>query len=224
LPAAATAPGEHENAEQNRAAPPHVSTVTPPVDENRVRVHGDEWLRRRRLAVLLRALLFIPHYVVIAVWSLLAAPAVLVAWLALLVEGRLPSWLHRFLAAYIRYVGQSSAWLHLLSGRYPDPLHTLDHPFAIRVPDRPWQPRLITLLRVPLALPAVVLGSVLGVVLTTSAIAAWFTALALGRTTAGLQELGTFCLRYELETEAYLLLLTASYPRLAPVAVTAAPE
>ena len=39
------------------------------------------------------------------------------------------------------------------------------------------------------------------------------TTLALGRTTAGLQELGTFCLRYELETEAYLLLLTARYPR-----------
>ena len=67
-----------------------------------------------------------------------------------------------------------------------------------------------------LALPALLLASVLRVVLTLSAVAAWFVSIALGRTTAGLQELGAFCLRYELEAVAYLLLLTPRYPRLAP--------
>jgi hypothetical protein len=194
------------------------------VDEGRVRVRDREPLRRRRLAVLLRAVLFVPHYVVIAVWSLLAVPAAVVAWLALLVEGRLPTWLHRFLAAYLRYVGQATAWFHLLSGRYPDPLHTLEHPFAIDVPERPRQPRLITFARIVLALPALILASVFRVVLSVAAIGAWFTGLALGRTTAGLQELGTFCLRYELETEAYMLLLTSRYPRIAPPPVSPAPE
>ncbi|HYY03254.1 MAG TPA: DUF4389 domain-containing protein [Gaiellaceae bacterium] len=194
------------------------------MDEGRVRVRDREPLRRRRLAVLLRAVLFVPHYVVIAVWSVLALPAAVVAWLALLVEGRLPTWLHRFLAAYLRYVGQATAWFHLLSGRYPDPLHTLEHPFAIDVPERPRQPRLITLARIALALPALILASVFRVVLSVAAIGAWFTGLALGRTTAGLQELGTFCLRYELETEAYVLLLTARYPRIAPPALSPAPE
>jgi hypothetical protein len=56
------------------------------------------------------------------------------------------------------------------------------------------------------------------------AVAAWFVALALGRTTSGLQELGTFCLRYQLETQAYVSLLTAAYPRLAPPEVRAEPE
>jgi hypothetical protein len=194
------------------------------VDETRLRVRDDEPLQRRRLVVLLRAALFVPPYFVIAVWTLLVVPATAVAWLALLVEGRLPGWLQRFLGAYLRYTGQASAWFHLLSGRYPDPLHTLEHPFAIAVPDRPRQPRLITLVRAVLAVPALILASVLRVVLAVAAVGAWFTALALGRTTAGLQELGTFCLRYELETQAYLLLLTARYPRLAPPAVTPAPE
>lgn len=186
------------------------------MDEGRLRVRDREPLQRRRFVVLLRAPLFVPHALVIAVWSLLAPPAVAVAWLALLIEGRLPAWLHRFLAAYLRYVGQASAWFHLLSGRYPDPLHTLEHPFAVVVPERPRQPRLITLGRILLALPALVLASVFRVVLSIAAMGAWFTALLLGRTTAGLQELGTFCLRYELETEAYVLLLTARYPRLPP--------
>jgi Domain of unknown function (DUF4389) len=72
------------------------------------------------------------------------------------------------------------------------------------------------LLRVPLAASAVVLASALGVVLGCTAIGAWFVALALGRTTEGLRELGAFCLRYLTETAAYLLLVTAAYPRLAP--------
>jgi hypothetical protein len=166
----------------------------------------------------------IPHYVVLSVWTMLVVPAVVVAWLALLIEGRLPSWLHRFLGAFVRYQGQVTAWFGLLSARYPDPLHTLEHPLQIELPDRQRQRRLVTLFRLPLALPPLVLASVFNVVLSVASFAAWFVALALGRTTAGLQELGTFCLRYQLETQAYVTLLTSAYPRLAPPEVTTGPE
>jgi hypothetical protein len=194
------------------------------VADTRVRVESLESLRRPRLVVLLRLVLVVPHYLVLSVWSLLLLPAVAVAWLALLIEGRLPSFLHRFLAAFVRYQGQVAAWFDLLSARYPDPLHTREHPFRIEVAERPRQRRLLTLFRLPLALPALVLASVFNVVLSLAAVAAWFTALVLGRTTAGLQELGTFCLRYQLETQAYVSLLTAAYPRLAPPDVTTARE
>ena len=173
--------------------------------------------------MLLRVPLVIPHYVVLSVWILLAVPAVAIAWLALLIEVRLPSFLHRFLGAFLRYEWQVTAWFDLLSAQYPDPLHTLEHPFRIELAERPRQPRLVTLFRLPLALPALVLASVLNVVLTLASVAAWFVALALGRTTMGLQELGKFCLRYQVETQAYVTLLTSSYPRLAPQ-VTKAPE
>ena len=163
-----------------------------------------------------RAPLVLPHYLVLAVWTLLVVPLVAIAWLALLIEGQLPSFLDRFLAAFLRYQGQVTAWFGLLSARYPDPLHTPEHPFRIELPGRPRQPRLVTLFRLPLALPALALTSAFNVVLSLASVAAWFVALALGRTTAGLQELGTFCLRYQLETQAYLTLLTSTYPRLAP--------
>jgi hypothetical protein len=194
------------------------------VADGRVRVEADEPLRRRRLPVLFRVVLVIPHYIVVSIWSLIVVPAVAVAWLALLIEGRLPSFLERFLGAFLRYEGQVTAWFALLSTRYPDPLHTEEHPFRIELPDRPRQPRLITLFRLPLALPALVLTSAFNVVLSVAAAAAWFAALALGRTTAGLQELGTFCLRYQLETQAYVTFLTSTYPRLAPPEVTTTPE
>jgi hypothetical protein len=194
------------------------------VTDGRVRIEAGESLRRRRPAVVFRALLVVPHYLVLAVWTLLVVPLVAVAWLALLIEGRLPSFLDRFLAAFLRYQGQVTAWFGLLSARYPDPLHTLEHPFRIELQNRPRQPRLVTLFRLPLALPTVVLASVFNVVLSLASVAAWFVALALGRTTAGLQELGTFCLRYQLETQAYVMLLASAYPRLAPPFVTTAPE
>jgi uncharacterized protein DUF4389 len=186
------------------------------VEEHRLRVVTDEPLRRRRLAVLFRAILVLPHYVVLFVWTLLAAPVLFAGWAAALLRGRLPGRVHRFLAAYLRYSGQVTAWFDLLSGRYPRLRQSEEHPFSIEVPGPEQQRRLVTLLRIPLAVPAAVLASVFSVILSTSALGAWFVALLLGRTTAGLQELGTFCLRYQLETSAYLLLLTPRYPRLAP--------
>ncbi len=193
------------------------------MDDGRLRVRDEEPLRRRRLTVLLRLVLYVPQAIVLGIWSFIAAPAVAVAWLALLIEGRLPTWLHNFIAAYVRYTGQVTAWFFLLSGRYPDPLHTETHPFAIDIPERPRQPRLITLFRLVLAIPPLLLATALRVVYTLAAVPAWFVALARGRTTAGLQELGLFCLRYELETLAYALLLTARYPRLVPVAARVSP-
>jgi hypothetical protein len=193
------------------------------MDDGRVLVSDEESLRRRRAAVLFRVLLYVPHAIVVSLWSFVVAPTLGIVWLALLIEGRLPDWLHRFMAAFVRYVGQLTAWFYLLSGRYPDPMHTRTHPFAIAIPERPRQPRLVTLFRLVLALPALVLAIALRVVLTLAAIPAWFAGLALGRTTAGLQELGAFCLRYEIETLSYALLVTARYPRLVPPGSPASP-
>lgn len=184
--------------------------------EGRIRVVSGEPLRRRRLLVLFRAVLVVPHYLVVFVWTLLALPVLAAGWVATLLRGQLPQRVHRFLAAYLQYSGQVAAWLDLLSARYPKPHRIGEHPFAIEVPEPQRQRRLVTLLRIPLAVPAIVVASVFAVILSTVTIGAWFVALVLGRTTAGLLELGTFCLRYNLETFAYFFLLTPRYPKLAP--------
>jgi len=183
------------------------------VETTRIRVVGDEPLKRRRLAVLFRVVLFAPHAIALSFATLAAVVALVIAWVAAIAAGRVPAGLHGFLVTYVRYVGRATAWFYLLSGRYPS---GPQHPFALDAPDPQRQNRVLVLGRPLLAVPALVLASALRVVLMLSSIAAWFAALAVGRTTAGLQELGMFCLRYELETLGYLLLLTPSYPRLAP--------
>jgi uncharacterized protein DUF4389 len=186
------------------------------VADGRLRVHAAEPLRRRRLGVLFRTILAVPPCIVLVVWGLLLLVVLPVSWLAALFRGSVPGRLHRLLAAYLRYQGQATAWFDLLSARYPRPRRTQEHPFKIEVPEPQRQRRLVTLLRLLLALPALVLSSVFLMILGAVVAGSWFVSLLRGRTTAGMQELGTFCLRYQLETQAYLWLLTPRYPRLEP--------
>jgi hypothetical protein len=180
-----------------------------------VRLTEDLQLRRRRLAVLLRVLLLLPALIAGGLWALVAAAAVPLAWAAALISGRVPTLLHRTLAAALGYLAQVHAWSSLVSGRYPWPRRRSPHPVQLVAP-RERHRRWTVLLRVPLAVPAILLASVLAVVEATTTVGAWFVALVLGRTTAGLRELGAFCVRYETEVAAYLLLITPRYPRLAP--------
>ena len=93
----------------------------------------DTDLHRRRLAVLFRLVLAIVPAIVLAAWTVLALPAVLVAWLATLVRGRTPRPLHRFLRGYVRYSAQVAAWWHLVSGRFPNPRRRDVHPVQLVV-------------------------------------------------------------------------------------------
>ena len=175
----------------------------------------DAELRRRRLAVVFRVVLVVWPLLVLAVWGLLAIPVVAFAWLATLVRGRTPRRLHRFLRGYVSYSAQVTAWWNLVSGRFPRARKRDRHPVQLEAPRIP-QPRLVTLFRLVLAVPSVVLASVLNVVLGLTAVAAWFVALVRGRTTEGLRELGAFCVRYQVELLAFVLLISPRAPRLAP--------
>ncbi len=182
-----------------------------------MRLTEDRDLRRRRLSVLLRLLLLVPVGIAALIWVVVAAVVLPFAWAAALVSGRVPGRLHRALVSALGYLAQVNAWSSLVSGRYPWPRRRSNHPVQLEA-ELERQRRWTVLLRLPLAVPAIVLASVLGVVQSGTAIGAWFVALLLGRTTEGLRELGAFCLRYATETAAYLLLVTPRYPRLAPPA------
>ena len=179
-----------------------------------MRLTEDPELRRSRLAVLLRPLLLVPPLVVAAAWAVVAAVAFPIAWAAAVATARVPSFLHRTLAAALTYVVQVDAWASLVSARYPWPHRRDRHPVRLSA-ERGRHPRWAVLLRPALALPTIVLASAFVVVRWGTAVAVWCVALALGRTTEGLRELGAFCLRYTAETAAYLLLLSPAYPRLA---------
>ncbi len=172
---------------------------------------------RARLIVLFRLLLAIPHLVWLWLWSALASVAVVVAWLIALVIGRVPSWLHRFLAAYVRYSAHVFAFLLLVGGPFPGFVGKQgSYPVDIVIDPPVRQRRVVTLFRLVLAIPALLLAAGYASVVFVVAILGWWYAIVRGRMPEGIRDLGAASIRYVAQTTAYAHLVTARYPYSAP--------
>ena len=69
---------------------------------------------------LIKWFLAIPHYVVLSVLGIAGAIATLIGWFAILIAGRLPEWIFRFLEDLMRWGLRVAAYAFLLTtDRYP---------------------------------------------------------------------------------------------------------
>lgn len=177
----------------------------------------EETDRRSRLTVLFRFLLALPHGFWLYLWTIPAVAAAVAAWLSALLTGRVPAVLHRFLAAYVRYMVHVYAFFFLVANPFPGFTGKAgSYPVDLVVPPPERQSRWVTLFRVVLAIPALLLGSALSYVLYAIAFLGWFAALVTGRMPSGLRNLGAAALRYHGQTWGYLGLLTSRYPHASP--------
>jgi hypothetical protein len=172
-------------------------------------------LERSRLTVFFRLLLVIPHVIWLYLYGIAASVAVLIAWFAALFTGRVPAGLHDFLAGFLRYSTRVTAYVFLLADPWPPFSSTQPYPVDVRVDAAEQQSRLTVFFRLLLAIPALILVYVFRLVNQIVAFLAWFYCLALGRMNEGMRNISAWLLRYEVQTYAYLLLLTGRYPSLA---------
>jgi hypothetical protein len=182
-----------------------------------IRLELADHVERSRLTVFFRLLLAIPHLIWLALWSLLAILAVAVAWIAALVTGRVPMALHRFLAAWVRYAMHVGAFLLLIGGPFPGFVGAAgSYPVDVAIDPPERQHRAVTLFRVWLVIPALMLGGAYTAVVWLAALLGWWAALFTGRMPEGLRNLGAVSLRYTAQVNAYLFLLTDHYPYSSP--------
>jgi hypothetical protein len=140
---------------------------------------------------------------------------VLAAWFAALAEGDVPAALHRFLAAYVRYTTHVWAYVTLVGRRFPGFVGREGSYGVDAIVDRPHrQSRASIAFRLVLAIPAMILANVFSNVCTILAFLGWFYALFTGRMHEGLRNLNAWLVRYQMQTYAYLFLLTQRYPSL----------
>lgn len=206
----------------------------------RLIVHDD--LSRSRLTVFVRLILALP----LLVWAMLRGIAAFVVgfvnWLAVLIQGEVPTGLHDFVASYLRYATQVSAYVFLAADPYPWFRCQDGYPVDLEVDPPVKQGRWGGFFRLILALPALVLAAALGGGLATgssgqgswtassseeslwwsassfggaaaaAAFLAWFAILARGRSPRGLRDLVAYALGYAAQTGGYLFLLTPRYP------------
>jgi hypothetical protein len=176
----------------------------------------DDDLRRNRLTVFFRLLLAIPQAIWLTLWGVAVYVAVLVAWFAALVTGRVPDGLHGFLARFLRAGAHLSAYVFLVADPWPPFLgEPGSYPVDLRIEPSAPQSRLTVFFRFLLAIPALLLCYVFRLVNQVIAFLGWFYCLALGRMSRGMRDLSAWMLRYEFQTYGYMLLLTGRYPSLA---------
>jgi Domain of unknown function (DUF4389) len=185
--------------------------------EHAIRLDVGDDLRRSRLTVFFRYLLYLPHAVWLWLWSIVAYLAAIVGWFAALFTGRLPGGLHRFLAAWLRYWVHVNAFLYLTANPFPGFIgkpgsYPVDLDIAPGVPQSRW----VTFGRVLLAIPAYTLAAALSLALAVAGFLAWFAALFTGEMPRGLRNLQAYALRYYAQFYAYTFLLTAQYPDTGP--------
>jgi hypothetical protein len=185
--------------------------------EHPVRLELDDPLERSRLTVFFRLLLAIPHLIWLSLWYVLVLLAVLVAWIVALVTGRVPLALHRFIAAFVRYVMHVLAFLFLVGGPFPGFVGAAGgYPVSLAIDPRERQRRIVTFFRGLLALPALILAGPFFFVAAIVGVLGWWASLFTARMPEGLRNLGAVSLRYGGQAYAYLFLLTERYPYAAP--------
>ena len=168
---------------------------------------------QRRLTVLVRLILAIPHIVVLWVLGIAAEVVALICWFAALVTGRLPDALAEFQVGYLRWATRFYAYLFLLTDEYP-PFEFADSDYPVRMRAQPGRlNRLAVLFRIILVIPAWIVSVVLGygisflVMLVT-----WLIVLIAGRMPRPLHEALAAAVRYQVRVSGYFLMLTAQYP------------
>jgi hypothetical protein len=180
-------------------------------------------LRRSRLTVFFRLFLCIPHIIVLALWGIAAYIVGIINWFATLFAGQSPQGLHDFQAKYLRYTAQVWGYAYLLADPFPAFGGADGYPIDLAIAPPEPQSRLTVFFRILLAIPALILGGALGYLARILAFFGWFAALFTGRMPEGLRNLGAFCLRYEMQSYAYMFLLTPRYPSLSPGESATAP-
>ncbi|MFE9858166.1 DUF4389 domain-containing protein [Streptomyces sp. NPDC005780] len=170
--------------------------------------------RQRRLTVLFRLLLLIPHFIVLFFLEIAAFFTVVFGWFAALVLGRLPEPVFRFLAATLDYRTRVAASSMLLVDSYPPFTLTQPSAYPVRIDVRPTRlNRLAVFFRLILVIPAAIVQSLATYGWWALAIVWWIITLVLGRMPRPLFEATAATLRYEMRVSAYVTMLSPAYPK-----------
>jgi hypothetical protein len=189
--------------------------------------------RRNRLTAFFRLILAIPLIIWLYFYAIAAAIVLVISWFAIVITGQYPRGLYDFVAGYTRFITRVTAYGALLCDPYPAFGGSSDPAYPVRMEFQPLDRynRLKTLFRIILAIPIAIVRYVVGILLQIGAVAAWFVILVTGKLPRGLYDLMAFANSYTARSDAYLYLLTETYPpfednqtRAADIPASPAPE
>ena len=176
--------------------------------------------RVRNWRPLVNWLLAIPQLILVSALRYVAEILAFVSWFVIVFTARLPRALASFQVMYLRYYVRTVTFAGFLREEYPPfefpatPGDPGDVP-RVRVdllPELEGRNRLTVAFRIILAIPQLIIVALLGFLGAIVLIIAFFAVLFTGRWPVGLRRFTVGVLRWWLRVEAYLLLLTDTYP------------
>jgi len=210
----------------------------PPARSFPVDVHLEEQIvERNRLTTFFRPLLAIPHLLLVggpasvAAWwawgtesgrydwgasgGLLGAVAfvcAVIAWFAILFTGQHPEGLWKLAAFYVRWRVRVNSYVTLLRDEYP-PFGDGTYPAVLDLePPAAARNKLTVGFRAILAIPHLIVLSLLGIAWFLVTVIAWLVILFTGRYPEQLYGFSVGVLRWNARVDAYVLLLIDDYP------------
>ena len=190
---------------------------------------------RNRLTTFFRFFLALPHIILVGMpvavvgalsWetetglemssggilTLVAGLGSVLAWFALVITARHPDALWRLAAWYMRWRVRATAYLTLLRDEYP-PFGDDPYPAALQVskPDAP-RSRLTVFFRALLAVPHLVVLSLLSVAWAFTTAVGWAAIILTGRYPEPLYGFALGVFAWSVRVEAYMLLMRDEYP------------
>jgi len=197
--------GEHHGGEDTHDEP----------EGGPVRLVVTDDLRRERLTVLFRPLLYIPHGVWVRLWGLAVFAGWLVAWVSGIALGRIPSFFPGFVARFVRYDLHVRTYRTLGAQPFPAFDGSSAYPVDVRLPNPQPRGRLDYFLRPVWGFPALLGTIFLGIAAELLAIVGGLIALVLGRIPRDIRNIQVLFAGYGAQTFAYLGFATDAYPQLA---------
>jgi hypothetical protein len=171
--------------------------------------------RHSRLTSFFRLFLAIPLFFWLYFYGIAASIAIVIAWFAIVITGRFPKGLYDFIAGWTRFITRVTGYTVLLADAYPsfggsdDPAYPIRMQFAAPLDQ---YSRLKTFFRMILAIPILILRYVMGLLLEIGALAAWVVIVVTGKLPRGLFDLMVLANSYTARSDAYIYLLTETYP------------
>lgn len=172
---------------------------------------------QNRLSVLLRLIYIIPQAIVLSVLFVAFAVVWAISWLAILITGSYPAGLLKFSIGVWRWSMRLNGYGYLLTDKYPafSLDDDADYPVRLLVDEQvDGRNRLTTfwLLRAILAIPHLMVLSVLSYAAGFVALIAWVVALVTGSVPAGLHNFLAGYLRWYARAYGYAFNLVDAYP------------
>ena len=169
---------------------------------------------RNRGTTAIRFILVIPHWILYGVWNEVTQVAAVIQWFICVFTGKRNKSIWDFSVAAEAYGSRVNSYGGLLHDVFPPFLteqgavpsrYSLDFDESVN--------RLTTGLRIIYGIPALILAMLIGIAAFFVGVVSWFTIVLTGKHPKGMFDFLLKFHKYWLQTSAYMLLLTDTYPK-----------